>query len=124
MKITISTIISFVFILSGLQGYSQKGFLRGKIIDEKTGEELIGATVVVTGTTKGTITDFDGNYSLELDEGTYNVTCSYISYQTQNFHTIKIKADDVTIINILLEEAQVALDEVYVVFLEHHSQSV
>ncbi len=115
MKITIFIIISFVFILSGLQGYSQKGFLRGKIIDEKTGEELIGATVVVTGTTKGTITDFDGNYSIELDEGTYNFTCSYISYQTQNYQAIKIKADDVTIINIQLDEAQVALDEVYVV---------
>jgi len=68
MKITISTIISFVFILSGLQ-----------------------------------------------DEGIYNFTCSYISYQTQNYQAIKIKADDVTIINIHLDEAQVALDEVYVV---------
>ncbi len=115
MKITASTIILFIFIILGLQGYSQNGFLRGKIIDKKTGEELIGATVLVTGTTTGTVTDFDGNYSLKLDIGDYNITVSYISYQTQNFSSVRINTDNVTIINIQLGEAQVSLDAVQIV---------
>jgi len=115
MKITRSLILCIVFLFLCLQGYSQKGFLRGKIIDKKTGEELIGATVVVTGTINGTTTDFDGNYSLELAVGTYNITISYISYQTQNYPAITINADDVTLLNIQLGEAQVALDAVQVV---------
>ena len=40
------------------------GTVMGKIIDESTGEALIGANVFITGTTTGTITDFDGNYTL------------------------------------------------------------
>jgi len=115
MKRLQSILIISIFLFFNLQGYSQKGFLRGKIIDEKTGEELIGATVLVTGTTNGTTTDFDGNYSLELEEGTYNITFSYISYQTQNYPAVKINADDVTLLNIQLGEAQVALDAVQVV---------
>lgn len=115
MKTSRTFILTFVLIILGIEGYTQTGFLRGKIIDEKTGEELIGATVVVTGTTTGTITDFDGNYSLELKEGTYNITYSYISYQTQEFPAVTIQANDVTIINIQLGEAKVALDEVEVV---------
>ncbi len=115
MNIIRTFILSIAFLFFSLQGYSQEGFLRGKIIDGKTGEELIGATVVVTGTTNGTTTDFDGNYSFELDEGTHTISFSYISYQTQNYPAVRIKAGEVTILNIQLDEAQVALDAVQVV---------
>lgn len=48
-------------------------------------ETIIGANVLVAGTSVGTITDFDGNYSLNLDPGTYNIEVSYTGFSTQNF---------------------------------------
>lgn len=107
----------FIFLLLFVHQIlpAQTGTLRGKIIDAKTGEELIGATVVVTGTVKGTISDFDGNFSLPLEPGTHNITISYISYETLNFPGVEIKDGEVTLLNVNLGEASVALEEVKVV---------
>jgi len=106
-------IMLFIFLAGNLQ--AQKGILSGKVIDEKSAEELIGTTIVVTGTTIGSITDFDGNFTLNLDPGIYFITCSYISYQTNIFEGIEIKAGEVTELNIQLGEAVMELDEVKVV---------
>ena len=54
----------------------------GQVIDENK-EPLIGVNVVVTGTTIGTITDFDGNYSLEVPSGKNQLQFSYIGYLSQ-----------------------------------------
>lgn len=54
----------------------------GQVIDENK-EPLIGVNVVVTGTTIGTITDFDGNYSLEVPAGKNQLQFSYIGYLSQ-----------------------------------------
>ncbi len=83
-----------VFILVLAQSIilsAQDGTLRGKVIDAETGEALIGATVVVTGTTNGTITDFDGNYTLmDMDPGTVSITIQYVSYEPQVFQDLDI----------------------------------
>ena len=108
----------FTAILVGLitvHTFGQKGILAGKVIDEKTAEELIGTTIVVTGTTNGAITDFDGNYHLELDPGVYTITCSYISYQTIVLDEVKIIAGEVTNLDIQLGEAVTNLEEVQIV---------
>jgi hypothetical protein len=59
---------------------SQNGSLKGKIYDSLTKETLIGAYVYVS-TDKGTQTDYDGNYSLDLEYGTYSVKFSYVGYK-------------------------------------------
>ena len=46
---------------------------RGNVTDD-TGEALIGANVLAKGTTTGTVTDFDGNFTLEVPEGTPNIS--------------------------------------------------
>lgn len=91
-----------------------QGYVRGKIIDGETGESLIGATVAIPGTTKGTITDFDGNYSLTLDPGTYALSISYVSYETQQFEEVEVVDGEVTIINANLGEATTELEAVVV----------
>lgn len=55
--------------------------LRGTVVDKKTGEPIIGANVVVKGTTNGVITDFDGNYTLQAPVGAL-LEISYIGYQS------------------------------------------
>ncbi len=83
--------------------------IKGQIVDE-TGEPLIGVSVFVKGTTVGTITDMDGNYALEVPEGSNTLEVSYIGYRTQ---TITIR--EAGIINIRMEADTQALDEVVVV---------
>ena len=114
MKNSLFTIIILIFFSTGV--FSQSGSLRGKILDESTGEELIGATIVVENTTNGAITDFDGNYSIDnLTAGTYNFRFSFISYQTLLVNAVEIKAGEVTVINIALKQEVSDIEEVVVV---------
>ena len=55
--------------------------LRGTIVDLVTGETLIGAAILIEGTTEGTVTDLDGAYTLPLEAGTYDLSVSYIGYK-------------------------------------------
>ena len=82
--------------------------ISGKIVDE-TGEPIIGANVLVAGTTQGTITDLDGNFALEVPEGGL-LDVSYIGYLTQQINT-KGKEH----VQIVLREDTQKLDEVVVV---------
>ncbi|GJM35929.1 MAG: collagen-binding protein [Saprospiraceae bacterium] len=69
-----------LFMGLALMGYSQKT-ITGTITDEG-GEPLIGATVQVKGTSVGTITDFDGKYSLNVPESARTLVISFIGYGT------------------------------------------
>ncbi|MGW8316663.1 MAG: TonB-dependent receptor domain-containing protein [Bacteroidales bacterium] len=96
-------------------GSNTTGIIRGKILDATNGEPLIGANVFLTGTTKGTITDYDGNFSLEeVGPGTVSVTASYVSYETQVFNDVKVPAGEVVILNANLDVSTQKIDEVVV----------
>ncbi len=86
----------------------QTAKIRGTILDAKNGEPIIGANVLVKGTTNGTITDFDGNYELEAPVGS-TLTVSFIGYKTIE---VKATAEKQTI---RLAEDTETLDEVIVV---------
>ncbi len=86
----------------------QTAKIRGTILDAKNGEPIIGANVLVKGTTNGTITDFDGNYELEAPVGS-TLTVSFIGYKTIE---VKATAEKQTI---RLAEDTETLDEVVVV---------
>ena len=60
----------------------QAGICKG-LVKDATGESVIGASVVVKGTTNGTITDFDGNFSLDGIKKGDVIVISYVGYQTQ-----------------------------------------
>lgn len=79
------------------------------VVKDTSGEPVIGATVMVKGTTVGTITDFDGNFALDALEGAL-LEVSYIGYKTQQLNAITGKSLVVT----LREDTEV-LDEVVVV---------
>lgn len=80
-------------------------------VKDANGEPIIGATVVEKGTTNGTVTDFDGNYTLELSEsGTLAV--SYIGYKSQEFAASQIKQGALAV---TLKEDTEVMDEVVVV---------
>lgn len=56
---------------------------RGVVVDKTTQQPLVGATLIVEGTTKGTTTDTEGRFALELAAGSHRIVVSYISYLTQ-----------------------------------------
>lgn len=109
-------IIFFIVGLAVLNNvFAQTGTIRGKVIDSNTGEELIGATIIIDGTTTGTITDFDGNYTLSnIEVGKYPIRCSFISYETILVADVEVKTNDITIINFNLKTATVDIGEVKV----------
>ena len=80
------------------------------VVVDATGEPVIGANVVVKGTTNGTITDFDGNYTIEGVSASDVLVFSYIGYLSQ-----EITVGSQAAINVTLSEDSQALDEVVVV---------
>ncbi|AII52418.1 hypothetical protein N008_10570 [Hymenobacter sp. APR13] len=93
---------------------AQQGSLVGKVVDKKTGEGVIGATVLVTGTTQAAPVDVEGRYELKLDAGTYNITMTYIGYKPLTFPGIQVKVGQPTTLNGSMEENSTALGEVTV----------
>ncbi len=79
------------------------------VIKDATGEPVIGANVIVKGTTNGTMSDIDGKFSLEVPAGAI-LSISYIGYVAQ-----EIPVKNQTDLNILLKEDSEMLDEVVVV---------
>ncbi len=78
---------------------AQMGTVRGTVLDDITGETLIGVNVLVAGTYTGASTDLDGKFSIQLAPGTYKLECSYISYAKLVVSEVTIKANDVTLLN-------------------------
>ena len=76
---------------SGIVPALQDG-LKGVVSDIVTGEPLIGAGILIEGTTEGTVTDVDGSYVLALPEGTHSLSVSYIGYLTVNL-TVTVNPD-------------------------------
>ncbi|PCJ98956.1 MAG: SusC/RagA family TonB-linked outer membrane protein [Flavobacteriaceae bacterium] len=83
--------------------------ITGTVLDEND-VPLIGVTIIEKGTTNGTTTDFDGNYSITVSSSTSVLVFSYIGYKS-----IEIATDTQTVINTVLVEDTARLDEVVVV---------
>ncbi|MCL7762327.1 TonB-dependent receptor [Polaribacter sp. Z014] len=71
----------FLFLFAGIFANAQSLTLKGKVVDEHH-ESLPGATILVKENNKGTSTDFDGKFQLNLLKGDYTIQVSYIGYNT------------------------------------------
>lgn len=87
----------------------QQKAISGKVVDSK-GESIIGANIMEKGTTNGTITDFDGNFNLNVAANAV-LQISYIGYKTQEIPVNQLKAGAV----ITLKEDTEVMDEVVVI---------
>lgn len=90
------------------QSVQQKQKISGRVVDA-SGEPIIGATIKEKGTSNGTISDFDGNFVLEVSPSSV-LEISYIGYQSQT-----IKSDGSQPLSITLKEDTQTLEEVVVV---------
>lgn len=106
-------IITLIAMLLSVQVFAGK--ISGKISDEKTGEAIIGATVLIKGTSNGTATDIDGNFSLSAAAGSYTLVVKYIGYQTKEIDGVVVSNTASNPINIVIAEAKsTELEEVVV----------
>lgn len=88
------------------------GKVTGKIIDEETGQPVIGATIRIAGT--GTTTGIDGSFSLALPGGSYTATVSNIGYGTKEINEITIKDNQAFVVNMTLKRKKGQLADVIV----------
>ena len=111
MKKTI--IYSILLIFSQLCTAQSNTIITGKVIDKTSGEELIGASVYIPITSNGSVTDFEGNFTLfNIESGMQTIVCQYISYQSDTLN-IEIKND--TTINFSLTPETFTLGDINLV---------
>lgn len=90
--------------------------IKGSVTDSQNGETLPGAYITIEGTDNGTITDFDGTYSLDnLPSGQYTLIFSFLSYESKKISNIIVSNNKTTQVNASLDEAGVQLDDIQIV---------
>jgi len=90
--------------------YSQEKDIEGNVTDKDSGMPLLGVNVIVEGTSKGTTTDFDGNFSLSSVSNDATLVISYLG-----FKTVKLNVGTTTNFDIQLQSDTEALDDVVVI---------
>ena len=75
-----SLLLVALLVIGSLQLMAQTRTIKGEVTDAQNGEALIGATVMVEGEKGGTVTDFDGNFSLQVSSSAKKIKVSYIGY--------------------------------------------
>lgn len=104
---TFKVLLMFIVgLFLSVNTFAQQIVVKG-IVKDTTGEPIIGANVIVKGTTNGTITDFDGNFLLNANKGDI-IIISFIGYRSQ-------EAQAAASMNIILKDDTELLDEVVVI---------
>ena len=104
LKVEETTIINIDNVIT-----KQQTLVRGKVVDEK-GEPIPGVTVLIKGTSIGVASDFDGNYSLDVEGSDSILLFSYLGFISQ-----EVNVNNQNVINVTLIESDNELDEVVVI---------
>ena len=112
----IASLLCLLLILfSGLVIAGTTGKISGKVIDAENGEPLIGANVLILGTTLGAATDFEGNYFIiNIPPGRYEVKASIIGYSSLSIQNVKVSVDQTTKLNFELQQEAVEIGDVVI----------
>ncbi|MEJ4086806.1 TonB-dependent receptor [Galbibacter orientalis] len=94
--------------------FSQQGVVKGKVMDGEFNDVLPFANIAIKGESKGTTTDFEGAYSLDVNAGTYTIVFSFIGYTSQEITGVAVEAGKTVEVNITLQPSSAVLDEVVV----------
>ena len=108
MRLSISKFRTMILSAMLFFGMAAEARVISGTVKDPTGETIISASVVVKGTTLGTVTDFDGNYTIEVPDDAKVLVFSYIGMKTQE---LNITGD---VMNVVLSENSEVLEEVVV----------
>ena len=101
----------FSFVLMFFSFVNAQSSISGNVSDSETGELLVGANITIEETSTGTSTNSSGFYSIDIENGEYNVSVSYIGYE--DFST-NVTVDGETNLNIFLLSDPIQLSELEV----------
>jgi hypothetical protein len=112
---TLRIFIAVIVLTAFLYAEGKTGKISGYVIDQKTGEALIGANVIVKGTSFGAATDLDGYYFISgLQAGVCDLLVSYVGYETREVQNVAVVTHDQSHVNIALSSIVMNLNEVLV----------
>ncbi len=95
--------------------WAQNGTIGGKVIDVKTQEAIIGANVVIEGTTVGAATDIDGNFLINnVKPGVYSLVITFVTYKTHTIKDVTVESGKKTTVEATLAEDVAELEEIIV----------
>lgn len=115
--IFLATCVVLALAAGAVSAQTAMGIVTGKIVDVKSGEELIGANVLLVGTALGASADMDGSFTIRaVPAGTYDLRVSYVGYETLVVKGVVVRAGQTTKIDVPLAEEQLekAKEEVVV----------
>ena len=108
------TILFFLVTATGV--LAQTGSIKGSVLDSKTKESLIGAAVIIQGTTIGAAADLNGDYTIQnVAPGTYTLVASSVAYQSIIKKGVVVEKNKETVVEFLLDPDDISLGEVQVV---------
>jgi len=96
--------------------FSQTARISGKVTDQQTGEPLIGANIIIVGTSLGAASDVNGDYLISnVSAGEYSVRASYIGYQDVTVNKLIVNSGLTTRFNFELQSTEFSTSEVVIV---------
>ena len=116
LKASVFVLLTFLVFSHVAPAAAQEGgSITGVVVDGETGEPLIGANAVLPGGTTGGTTDIDGRYAITgLEIGRYDVTFSYVGYQSKTVQGVEVVAGEAAQLDVSLAPEAVDLEEVTV----------
>ncbi|MBI5476915.1 MAG: TonB-dependent receptor [Ignavibacteriales bacterium] len=109
------SIILLTLLIATLAVAGNTGKITGRINDAISGEAIIGANVLVVGTSRGAVTDFEGKYTIiGIPIGSYTVKASQVGYASVEVKDVKVGADETTPLNFKLTSSEVQLTGVVI----------
>jgi outer membrane receptor protein involved in Fe transport len=111
------TTIAFFILLFSFKAFAgDSGKLSGEVVDASTNEPLVGATVIVEGTSMGAATDLNGRFViLDVAPGTYALKASAVGYRSEEIKNLQVSIDLTTTAHFKLTESAVTTKSVIVV---------
>ncbi|MEQ8808051.1 MAG: carboxypeptidase-like regulatory domain-containing protein, partial [Imperialibacter sp.] len=108
----LASVVLFIVMSMGSQAtaLAQASVVKGKVTSQDDGEGLPGVSIQVEGTSRGTVTDFEGTYSLELQSGDSKLIYSFIGYKT-----VTLDVGSRSVIDLVMEPDIEQLEEIVVV---------
>ena len=128
LKSTITSLFCLLITaLAFAQSENPKQNIRGTILDVDTKIPLIGASVILLGSSpiKGATTDIDGNFKIEnIDIGRVDLEVTYLGYEPALLRSLQLSSGKEMVLNIEMAESTVALEEVVVVAKHNKSETL
>lgn len=120
----LNSIFTFLLFCLAPAVFAQSGTIKGKVLDARTGDTVVGANVRLEGTTQGVATDLDGDFELKsVPAGSHLLSVSFITYATENIE-VQVGTNQITDLEVFLKEDISELETVVVTVVRETASDI